>query len=216
MRVFKNKPTSSLLAAAGLGLLVAAVMGLSPGPSLLEREMAVSVMVNFNRGHGSGVMVGPDLVLTAAHVVDSPGAFKIKTPDGAEHTVEVLWRSPSRDSALLLITDGAKLPYAELACRAAELDEPVTLIGNQGVARFRVSHGTVSSVHALDFGPLAPDEQLYKGTPLNIAAGPGDSGGPVFDAEGHVLGLLQGGADKGGYPTPWMIPATRICPLLAR
>jgi S1-C subfamily serine protease len=201
-----------------LGGLIAAggLIGATSGPTQLERQMAATVMVSNAEGHGSGVLISPHLVLTANHVVDQQGEYTIERPNGEKYTADVLWQSPSRDTALLRIKDDVYLPYAELACRAPELDEPVTLIGNQTIARFRVSHGAVSSIHAPEFGPGVPDEQLYKGTLLNIAAGPGDSGGPVFDADGRVLGLLQGGAEKGGYPTPWMIPSTRICDLLAR
>lgn len=206
---------TTICAALSAALLVGGYAAYPDGPSKLDRMMAASVQVNGDKGRGSGFALTPTLIVTAAHVVDGNSGFVVRDSAGVDHPATVLWQAPGRDTALLQVE--APIPgVAGLACRAPVLDEPITLIGNQTIVRFRVSRGTVASIEPPEFGPEANDEQIYHGTILNIAAGPGDSGAPVFDANGDVLGLLEGGIERGGYPTVWMIPATRICDLVAR
>jgi S1-C subfamily serine protease len=219
----KRRPLTALsavvIAAAAVGAYALALAS----ASLLSREMASTVMVGVGaageKGHGSGVAVGPDLILTAAHVTKGEDSFLITLEDGRTYPGTVLWESPARDTALVKLTAGAdgaapNMPSASLACRKPVLDEDVTLIGNQQEARFRVSRGKVASTHLPDFGEGGPDGQMGRGLILNVAAGHGDSGGPVFDTDGHVIALLEGGTSPGGdYPVVWGIPSKDICEL---
>lgn len=218
---------------AGFLLAGALTLASRPAPSLLDREMAASVMVEDadGNGHGSGVAIGADLVLTAAHVTAEGAPFTIRTADGAAFPSEVLWESPTRDVALVkvlprrefdktvggVVAVNPALTHAELACRAPILDEPIVVIGSPLQARFVATHGTVASAHPIEGEGWAPSDVA-----LDVSIAWGNSGGAVFDAEGRILGL----ADKvmlrpmGTAATTIgigvMVPATRICPLLAR
>lgn len=192
-------------------------------PTLLEREVAATVLVQqVGGGHGSGVAITGDTVMTADHVVEGAKALEIVTSDGRTYPVEVLWRNAKTDTALLraLPIDGGPTPnlhYAPVACRAAELSEPITLIGNPSIALWRVARGTVGSVRTMS------DADLAYLVPLDITAAGGDSGGPIFDQDGNVIGLLTAGlvqqigfGSAGFIMVSLMTPALGFCDLIGR
>lgn len=200
----------------------------------LKNMVASSVMISDKEGHGSGVAIGANLVLTAAHVVAESKDFKVKTSAGETYAARVLWASPDRDVALMLVdtTGKADLTPSGLACRPTELNEPVILVGNALQARWRVANGTVSSSHAPDF-PEEAGEVGLTNVLVNLAINSGDSGGPVYDANGDILGLAdavmvqsvkivteQGVADgvegRTAANIGMIVPSSRICPLLGR
>ena len=129
------------------------------------------------RGHavGAGVLWHPDgLVLTNAHVAD--GDVTVVLADGRALPARLAARDPRRDLAALVI-DASGLPAAEVGDSGAlRVGEVVLAVGNPfGLAR-ALSAGRV---HAVDGGVIRADLRLA----------PGNSGGPLADAEGRVVGL---------------------------
>lgn len=192
-------------------------------PTLLDREVAATVLVRqVGGGHGSGVAITGDTVMTADHVVEGAKSLEITTSDGRTFPAEVLWRNTKTDTALLraLPIDGGPAPNlhaAPVACRAAKLSEPITLIGNPSIALWRVARGTVGSVRTMT------DEALAYLVPLDITAAGGDSGGPIFDEDGNVIGLLTAGLVQqigfgaaGFIMVSLMTPASGFCGLIGR
>lgn len=203
----------ALLAAGAVGGYAA-----YPESPALDRMMASTVMLTDGTGHGSGVAIAADLILTAAHVTEGSAEFTVTTSGGEQHKAEVLWESPSRDVALLRVTDGARLAHSEMACRPTVLDEAVTLIGNPVVARFRVAHGTVASRMPIENSGLNRTDVA-----LDMSIAGGDSGGPVFDADGRVIGLARATLVQplGPFAATFigvgvMTPSANICQLLGR
>lgn len=205
-----------------LAVVTAAGM-LSGRPTLLESEVAATVYVSqVGGGHGSGVAITPTTVLTADHVVEGAKALEIITSDGVTYPSEILWRNAKTDTALLRILPNAagqtpNLHAAPVACRTARLSETITLIGNPSIALWRVARGTVASDR-----PMSDPDLAYL-VPLDITASGGDSGGPVFDAEGNVIGLLTAGlvqsvgfGSAGFIMVSLMTPAVGFCALLGR
>lgn len=201
------------------GVATAAFVAMPRGNDL-DAMLASSVMVKVDTGHGSGVAIGPHLVLTNTHVIEGETTVKIRTSDGTEYAAEVLWSAPDRDVALLRVND-ATLHPAELACRAPVLGEAIVGIGNPIAARFHVTSGRVASVTPIDVEEHT-DATDYA-VPLDMSVAGGQSGGAVFDSDGRVIGLMEAVMIQRTGPMAFsltgvgmMVPAERICDLLGR
>ena len=124
---------------------------------------------------GAGVIWHPDgLILTNAHVVH--GDVTVVLADGRARGARLVARDPRRDLAALVV-DATGLPAAEVGDSAAlRVGELVLAVGNPlGLVR-ALSAGLVHAV-----GPRAIHADLR--------LAPGNSGGPLADARGRVVGL---------------------------
>ncbi|WP_024795770.1 S1C family serine protease [Tomitella biformata] len=152
------------------------------------------------RGAGTGVLLGEDgLVLTNNHVIaGATGVRATHVDTGADYSAEVLGYDRTRDIAVLQLRDNAGrtpsgLPAASLGDSASvDVGHLVVAVGNAGgTGVLTTSPGTVTalnqSITAQDDNGRA--EQL--GGVIQIEAGirPGDSGGPLLDATGRVIGI---------------------------
>ncbi|HKA13831.1 MAG TPA: trypsin-like peptidase domain-containing protein [Myxococcota bacterium] len=140
-------------------------------------------------GSGSGVLITPDgYALTNDHVVSaSPNGVHVALPDGRALGARLVGRDPATDLALLQV-EGSALPFAHLeAERQARPGQLAVAIGNPLGFDSTVTSGIVSatgralrSVH----GRLI-ESVIQHTAPLN----PGNSGGPLLDASGAVIGI---------------------------
>ena len=124
---------------------------------------------------GAGVVWHPDgLILTNAHV--ARGDVSVVLGDGRARPARLVARDPARDLAALVV-DARGLPAAEIGeSSALRVGELVLAVGHPfGLAR-ALSAGLV---HAVDGRVIQADLQLA----------PGNSGGPLADARGQVVGL---------------------------
>src|SRR5580693_83687 len=139
-------------------------------------------------GAGSGVMVTPDgYLLTNEHVVQRVQEARVTFVDGRSVPAVVAGRDPATDLAVLRAQAGS-LPYAQLASeqrlRAGQL---VVAVGNPFGFESTVSAGVVS---ALGRSLRSRQGRLIEGIVQHTAAlNPGNSGGPLVDAFGRVVGI---------------------------
>ena len=147
-------------------------------------------------GQGSGFIVSPDgLVLTNAHVVKGASEVIVKLTDRREFRAKVLGSDPKTDVAVLKI-DAKNLPTVRLgSTRDLQVGEWVLAIGSPFGFENSVTAGVVSAK-----GRSLPDDSLVPFIQTDVAVNPGNSGGPLFNARGEVVGInSQIYSRSGGY-----------------
>jgi serine protease Do len=159
-----------------------------PGPQL---EVPV-------RGQGSGFIVSADgLILTNAHVVEGAKEVVVKLTDRREFIAKVLGTDRKTDIAVLKI-EARDLPVVRLAAGSAVALQPgewVLAIGSPFGFENSVTAGVVSAV-----GRSLPSDAAVPFIQTDVAVNPGNSGGPLFNARGEVVGInAQIYSRSGGY-----------------
>lgn len=146
-------------------------------------------------GSGSGFIVSPDgAILTSAHVIGDATDATVRLANGREFRATVVAVDPQSDVAVLRI-DGARLPYVPIAeATRVRAGEPVMTIGAPDGAGNTVTAGIVSATPR-----RLPDGSAFPFLQTDIAVNPDNSGGPVFDRAGNVVGIamqVYTGADR--------------------
>jgi len=148
------------------------------------------------RGLGSGFIVSPDgLILTNAHVVDNATEVTVKLTDRREFKAKVLGTDPQTDIAVIRI-DAKNLPTVRLGDPSKiRVGEPVLAIGSPYGFENTVTAGIVSAKSR-----SLPDDTYVPFIQTDVAVNPGNSGGPLFNQRGEVIGInSQIYSQTGGY-----------------
>ena len=148
------------------------------------------------RGEGSGFIVSADgLILTNAHVVDDAQKVTVKLTDRREFEASVIGSDAKSDIAVLKI-DAQNLPVVRLGDpRTLQVGEWVVAIGSPFGFENTVTAGIVSAK-----GRNLPDDTYVPFIQTDVAVNPGNSGGPLFNLRGEVVGInSQIYSRSGGY-----------------
>ena len=162
-------------------------------------------------GGGSGFIVHPDgLILTNKHVVFDPDAeYTALTIDGKEYPAKVVSRDPINDIAVLKI-QAKGLPSVRLGNSSKlELGQTVIAIGNAlGMFSNTVSKGIISGLSrsiSASLGEKGEMEHLRGVLQTDVAINQGNSGGPLINLDGEVIGINTAiiyGAQHIGFSIP--------------
>ncbi len=162
-------------------------------------------------GGGSGFVVHPEgLILTNKHVVfDTDAEYTVLTTDGKEYVAKVLSRDPINDIAVLKIA-ATGMPAVRLGNSVKlELGQTVVAIGNAlGLFSNTVSKGIVSGLSrkiSASLGTGGQMEHLRGVIQTDVAINQGNSGGPLINVEGEVVGINTAiifGAQNIGFSIP--------------
>ena len=148
------------------------------------------------RGQGSGFIVSEDgLILTNAHVVRDAKAVTVRLADRREFVAKVLGSDAATDIAVLRIT-ARGLPTVRLGdAQSLMVGDPVLAIGAPFGLEQSATAGIVSAK-----GRSLPGEAVVPFIQTDAAVNPGNSGGPLFDGTGQVIGInSQIYSRTGGY-----------------
>jgi len=160
-------------------------------PGIAMAELATLKIVGYGCGgivFGSGFPVGPGLVLTNAHVVAGTQGTTIRTPQGRSLNARVVLFDPNRDVAILSVP---RLGIAPLGTAAAERGTSGAAIGYPGggheIAVPAVVDGEVQAEGRDIYGQNLVVRHIWI---TEAQVEPGNSGGPLVDQAGNVLGVI--------------------------
>ena len=156
--------------------------------SVVEKVGPAVARISLARGGGSGVLFTPDgYLLTNAHVVGKSLQVSVSLPDGSTREGNVVGTDPATDLAVAHI-EGNHFPAAELGeSGRLRVGQLVIAIGNPLGFSFTVSAGVLS---ALGRTLRGQDGRLIDSVlQTDVALNPGNSGGPLVDSRGRVVGI---------------------------
>ena len=169
---------------------------------------------------GSGFLISPDgYVVTNNHVV-APGAkgasvdsITVILPDRKEYRAKLIGRDPASDLALLKI-DATNLPFVKFGdSTKARVGDWIVAIGNPFGIGSTVTAGIISALHRSTGQGGAYDRFIQTDAAINQ----GNSGGPMFDLSGNVIGInsqILGNQSGGNIGIGFAIPAEEAKPII--
>ena len=195
-----------ILFALGLAALTLTGCGQEAKPS------QSSVMVKLSNGHGTGVHTSAGFILTAAHVVGTTPTVTVIEKDGTKTLADVRWTSKRQDIALLKPRMEIETAKSALHCRDVVQGEPIYTIGNPQPEFFAYTRGFVATSKPETKG------MWHDLITMDMTIVPGNSGGPVYDADGFLVGIVVAvglyGMGGGITGVSYMVPVNTLCDLL--
>jgi serine protease Do len=154
------------------------------------------------RGTGSGVIIEADgHILTNHHVIERAERILVKLADGRTLRAEVVGGDPDTDIALIKVTSDKPFPVAPLGdSDRLRVGEWVCAIGNPLAYEHTVTVGVVSYIGRKIF-----DSSLDNYIQTDAAINFGNSGGPLINARGEVIGInaaISSRASNIGFAVP--------------
>ena len=145
-------------------------------------------------GHGSGIFIEDDVILTAAHCLESIKIIIIELSDGTILKSRDFYIDDEEDVGFIFVT-ADELCIAKVALSRSSLGDIVYLVGRpfDDLFSFSLTKGILS--HLDRDIPEWNWEDLLQ---TDAEGGPGSSGGPLYNAEGDVIGIYVGHAHNGG------------------
>jgi S1-C subfamily serine protease len=148
---------------------------------------------------GAGVVVNAQgLILTALHVVQGADRIQLRFTDGTSTTGRVLRQQPEKDIAVLVVDRLPQVVVPAVLGGAAQIGEPVFPVGNPLGLEDTLTAGVVSALGRSI--PISGGRTLTGLIQFDAAVNPGNSGGPLLDRDGQVVGIVTALANPSRQP----------------
>jgi S1-C subfamily serine protease len=140
------------------------------------------------RALGSGFLISPDgRILTNNHVISGSSKIEVRFSDGSRYTAKVLVADRADDLAMIQIDPKKKVPFLKLGdSDALQVGQKVLAIGNPFGFSGTLTTGIVSSLGREIRNENSTLEGLVQ---TDAAINEGNSGGPLLDSQGNVIGI---------------------------
>ncbi len=154
---------------------------------MIDAVMPAVVLIETTGGRGSGFFVRYDTLITNVHVVQNDGYVTLRTHDGATISARVESRAPAFDIAVLKVAQPSPsqrvIPMG--SAKTLRPGQEIIVIGSAlGTLQNSVSRGVVSGLRNAGGATLVQTD---------AASNPGNSGGPMLDRSGAVVGITTMG-----------------------
>lgn len=188
------------LVAVAVALVAAGQPGALDARAVYERAApsvgVVRAVADGRAGVGTAFVVDREgWLLTAAHVARRAQRLEVVLPGREPLPARLVGYDARRDVAVLRVTPPAPLPALEIAIDAPRVGDPVVVIGTPRGRPGVMSTGVVAAV-PVSLPGMARDVLVR----LTARVAPGNSGGPVLNAAGGVVGLVIARTSEGGSP----------------
>lgn len=212
------------LFAVSLGLFLAAPLEAQNNPletlsanaaSVVHIQNNIQGVVKTDKGRlkimryssaGGGVLVDSDVILTNAHVVKGKGQILVFFKDGSKAKASVAGKLEKYDLAFLKMEKAPQVPALAFSDKPGiQLHEKVYAIGSSPSLQNTISQGQITGIGTR--ADVIPNSKIpIEILQVSFNVYEGDSGSPVFDAEGKILGLTTAGLKRKNR-TSYAVPA---------
>ena len=164
--------------------------------SEIQKILMPHASKHFVEGQGSGFVVDKlGYILTNHHVIDGVGRIDVTTSDGRRLEAEVVGVDPPTDLALLKVEAKDLMPINWGDSEQIVVGSPVWAVGSPFGLQQTVTFGIISGKHRIDLKGTRYEASVRAGTAYgdlmqsDVALNPGNSGGPLVNSMGHVIGV---------------------------
>jgi S1-C subfamily serine protease len=177
-------PAEATTAYQAIGPSLVTVTALRPGSGSVET------------GLGSGVVINAGgAVLTAFHVVDGAAQIQVAFADGTRAAARVAGAQPEHDVAVLAVDRLPDVVVPAVMAGPPPVGDTVFAVGNPLGLQRSLTSGVVSASDRSIAGPHGPLDGLIQ---FDAAVNPGNSGGPLLNRAGQVVGIVTALANPSG------------------
>ncbi len=167
-------------------------------PSLVIIQTAGAAGDPKAEGFGTGVIVSQEgAILTANHVVAGDGAITVTFADGTRSTARVDTAQPENDIAVLVANSLPEVVVPAVLGAGVRVGEPVYAVGHPLGLTASFSAGVVSATgRTIEAEGLKLTDLIQ----FDAAVNPGNSGGPLLNSAGQVVGIVSALANPSKQP----------------
>ncbi|HWI19073.1 MAG TPA: trypsin-like peptidase domain-containing protein [Vicinamibacterales bacterium] len=154
---------------------------------MVDKVMPAIVLIEATSGRGSGFFVRHDTLITNVHVVQNDTYVTVKKHDGSSANARVESRAPAFDIAILKVAQpSSSQPVIQMgSTKSLRAGQEIIVIGSAlGTLQNSVSRGVMSGLRSAGGATLVQTD---------AATNPGNSGGPMLDRNGNVVGITTMG-----------------------
>jgi len=175
------------------------------------------VDINTNLGEGTGMIATPNgEIITNNHVVEGASTIKVVIDNRGTYTATVVGTDATADVAVLQLKGVSGLPTVKFGnSSTVAIGSSVVAIGNAGGQGFpsAVTAGAVTALHRtiMASNDTGSTESLTNMIQMDALIEPGNSGGPLVDSAGRVIGMDTAAASAdGATPIGFALPINRV------